>query len=154
MRSAIRELPAGLRAFLARSAIAPFEFALGLVSLWTGAISFFGITLGAQTLNQVLPPAMVATFNLTYFVSGIFIVAGIGWGYRNIEASGVILLATALATRAAAVFISTGFNPLTLTVLVQAVAFTTACIVRLVTLLRHKVLAFVTPIPGATVVKE
>lgn len=149
MLKVIRRFPAGLRTFLARSAIAPFEFAIGLVSLWTGAISFFGITLGAQTLNQTLPPLMVATFNLTYFISGLFVVAGLGWRYRNIEASGVILLATALVIRSLAVVVSAGLTPLTLTVLVQAAAFTAACLIRLVTLLKHRVLLL-----GTEVIEE
>jgi signal transduction histidine kinase len=127
-------------AFFVRSAIAPFEFALGLVSLWTGAISFFGITLGAQTLNQTMPPTVVAIFNLTYFISGIFIVLGLGRNYRNVEASGVILLATALVVRAIVVVIAAGVSAITITVVVQATIFSTACAVRLFTILKHKVL--------------
>lgn len=146
VRKAIREFPAGFKHFFARSALAPFEFALGIVSLWTGAISFFGVTLGAQTLNATLPSVMVAAFNLIYFISGLFIVAGLGWGYRNIEASGVILLSTALIVRATAVIIGAGINPLTMTAVIQAVVFTIACLVRLVTLLRHKVVVFATEI--------
>lgn len=146
VRRTIREFPAGLRHFFARSAIAPFEFALGIVSLWTGAISFFGVTLGAQTLNATLPTVMVGTFNLVYFISGLFIIAGLGWGYRNIEASGVILLATALIVRAIAVVVGAGLNPLTMTAVIQAVAFTVACLVRLVTILKNRVMVLATEI--------
>lgn len=147
MRNAIRGMPAGFRLFLFRSRAVPFELALGFVSLWSGAISFFGVTLSAQTLNQTLHPLMVSTFNLLYLLSGVFIIAGVGWGYRNLEASGVILLATALIVRAIAVLIGAGVNPLTLTAALQGVAFSFACVVRLVSLMKNEVLVFATDVP-------
>lgn len=119
---------------------APFEFAVAVVSVWTGAISFFGITLGAQTLNQTLPIAAVATFNLIYFVSGLFIIIGLGRAYRNIEASGLILLATALVVRSIAVIIGAGITPIALTAVFQAVVFVIACMARLFAVLKYKLL--------------
>jgi hypothetical protein len=150
MRKTIRELPAGFRLFVDRARAVPFEIALGLVSLWSGAISFFGITLGAQTLNATLPPIMVSTFNLMYLLAGVFIIAGVGWGYRNLEASGVILLATALIVRAVAVVIGVGISPTTVTLIFQAAVFSAACLLRLISLLKHEIVILAADIPVST----
>lgn len=152
MRRAIREMPVGFRLFLNRSKVVPFEFAVGFASVYIGAVSFLGGTAGAQAANQALPPLMVAVLNLIYLLSGFFIIFGLGWGYRNLEASGVILLFTALIARLVMLIVITGFTLTTTATAVQGGAFAVACIVRLISLMKNRVLVFAEDIPN--IVKE
>jgi len=142
MRS-LSQVPLGARLFCGRCAIAPFETATAVLAMWTGAISFFGVTLTASVVNTLLPEQLVILFNLLYVLSGAFMVAGLGWNYRNLEATGIIFLATSLLIRLIVLFVAAGFQLVILTALLQNLAFLIACGTRLVFLLKRRSLAIV-----------
>lgn len=101
------EYPAPKRnSFFRQLAVLPFESALALVSVWSGLSSLFGLTTAGQAFNAALPPWMVIAFNLLYVLSGLAIALGIGWGYRNLEACGLILLLTSLLVRGIAIVVT------------------------------------------------
>lgn len=142
MRS-LSQVPTGARLFCGRCAVAPFETATAVLSVWSGAISFFGVTITASVVNTLLPPQLVVLFNLLYVLSGAFMLAGLGWNYRNLEATGIIFLATSLIIRFIVLFVAAGFQPVILTALVTNLAFGLACGTRLVFLLKRRTLAIV-----------
>jgi hypothetical protein len=136
----IREVPHGCRLFCSKTATAPFETATGLLAVWTGVTSFLGYGIGNLAFDASLQSdALVQIFNLIYILSGAAILAGLGWSYRNVEASGIILLLTSLVIRIVAVSSRIGFNAITTTVIIQGVFFGIACFVRLMFLLRNRV---------------
>lgn len=148
MRAALRRWPEGARLFLSRCSVMPFEVALGFVSAWTGAISFFNLTVAAVAFSNALPTPMVVAFNIVYLLSGVFLVLGVGWGYRNIEAAGMILLATVLGVRTVAFCVVFGFTAVTTGAIIQSLTFGLAALVRLRALLKNKTLVFATDIPA------
>lgn len=141
------QIPEGFKLFRTRAAVVPFEVAIGFLSMWTGTISFFDITVAARALKTGMPIGVLNAFNLLYLLAGAFIVAGVGWGYRNVEASGMVLLLTTLMVRVATFIFVIGFAPDTTAAIVQGLVFGIASGIRLVSLLRNKVLVLteVTP---------
>lgn len=127
----IIEYPAPRRVFFRRLTVLPFEGAIALASVWGGVASLFGLTTAGQAFGTALPPNMTIAFNLLYILSGLAILFGLGWGYRNLEACGLILLLTSLTVRSIALAVTFGITPSIATALVQAVIFIAATAFRL-----------------------
>lgn len=127
--------------FLRKLAVLPFEAAIALVSVWAGVVSLLGFTIGGQTLSAALPPWMVAVFNLLYVLSGLAILLGVGWGYRNLEASGLILLLMSLLVRCTALVVVVGLTGVVLVTQFSTVIFMAAALLRLVAVLKRAVIA-------------
>lgn len=127
----IIEIPAQKRVFLRRLTVLPFESAIAVASIWGGLSSLFGLTSAGQAFGNALPPLMVTLFNLLYILSGLSIVFGLGWGYRNLEACGLILLLTSLAVRSITLTFTFGLTPLVVATLASSVIFIVATVFRL-----------------------
>lgn len=125
------------RIFFHRLTVLPFEAAIALASVWGGLASLFGLTTTGQAFGTALPPNMATAFNLLYIISGLAILHGLGWGYRNLEACGLILLLTSLTVRSIALAVTFGPVPSIATMLVQAVIFAVATIMRLRTVFKN-----------------
>jgi hypothetical protein len=144
---ALKTWPTGFKLFFHRCSVVPFEVALGVLAMWTGYTSFFEWTVAARAFGSSLPGYMTDGFNLVYLVSGAFILVGVGWGYRNVEASGVILLATVFLVRVMALLFSVGITPETTSALVQSLTFGFACMIRLRCILKNCVMVYAADIP-------
>lgn len=131
------DYPAQGKVFLRRLAVLPFEAAIAIASIWGGMSSLFGLTTGGQAFGASLPPGMVTLFNLLYILSGLAIMLGLGWGYRNLEACGLILLITSLLVRSLTVTVTFGATPLVIATVAQAVIFGTATILRLIAVFKN-----------------
>lgn len=129
--------PAKTNSFYRQLAVLPFETAIGLVSVWGGLASLFGLTTAGQSFSAALPPLMVSAFNLLYILSGLAIMLGIGWGYRNLEACGLILLLMSLLIRAIALLVAVGLTGAVLSAQISSVIFTAATVLRLLVLFRN-----------------
>lgn len=125
------------RIFFHRLTVLPFEAAIALASVWGGLASLFGLTISGQAFGTALPPNMATAFNLLYIISGLAILFGLGWGYRNLEACGLILLLTSLTVRSIALAVTFGLAPSIATMLVQAAIFAVATIIRLRTVFKN-----------------
>lgn len=123
--------------FHERLAILPFEAAFGFWSIWVGVGAFFDETIASRLFNDALPVFTASVSNLAYVVSGLAILAGIGWTYRNIEAAGLIVLLTVLIIRSAVTLIGSGYSPYTASALSQAIIFGICIVVRLRTLFNN-----------------
>lgn len=133
----VLEYPQQKRVFFHRLTVLPFEAAVALSSVWGGLAAMFGLTSTGQAFGTALPPNMTIAFNLLYVLSGAAILLGLGWGYRNLEGCGLVLLLTSLGVRAIALTVTFGFTPLISSVVVQAVIFIIAVAARLRTLFRN-----------------
>lgn len=144
---AIRAFPLGFTLFVHRCGVAPFEVAIAALSVWSGVMSFFNYTSVTRIVSSSLPDVFTIAFNLVYLVAGMFILTGVGWAYRNLESSGMILLATVLGVRVIALVVSVGYAPETTTAIVQGLTFGLASLVRLRSLLKNRTLVFAEDIP-------
>lgn len=136
MINALKEWPGGALRFSRSLQAVPFEAALGLASIWSGFAAIFNATLAARMFNDTLPIQLAMCFNIVYVVAGVTLLMGIGWSYRNVEASGLIILIAVLFTRTATVWAGYGFNSVTSANFTQATIFSVASFVRLRTLLK------------------
>lgn len=143
----MRSWPVGFRLFVHRCAVVPFEASIGILAIWTGATSFLNYTVAARAFTSSLPEVFTVSFNLVYLVAGAFILCGLGWGYRNIESSGMILLATVMGVRVIALVVTAGFTPETTAAIIQGLTFGLASLIRLHSLLKNKILVFAEDIP-------
>lgn len=130
MRS-IREIPTGTREFILRVIVVPFEIAIALTAVWAGAAGLLTLSPSAAAFNATLPQWLVTMFNLIYVIAGLAMLTGVGWNYKNAEASGLILLITSLLIRAVALYVTRGFDQVTTNVIVQATLFGGAAVIRL-----------------------
>jgi hypothetical protein len=126
--------------FFRQLAMLPFETAIALASVWGGVASSLGLTAG-QGFSATLPPLMVSAFNLLYILSGLAIVLGIGWGYRNLEACGLVLLTMSLLVRGIAVVVTAGATTPVLTAQFSTVVFIGATVLRFRALVQRAVIA-------------
>lgn len=141
----LREFPEGWRMFIKRSTVCPFEVAIGLLSIWTGILSLFDVTVAAKAFSAALPDPLADILNLLYILAGHFIVTGVGWNYRNVEASGLIFLFSILVIRVLSLTFLIGFTPETTAAIIQGVIFGAACMIRLKALLQHKIVISAKP---------
>lgn len=135
-RTMKREWPVGWREFRHNLAVLPYNVALALFSAWAGVGAFADQTVAARLFNDALPGVLADIFNVVYVVSGITIVLGIGWAYRNIEAFGLFLLVGVLLVRTAAVYAMFGYRPATAAAIAQSVIFGVATLARLTALIK------------------
>lgn len=134
---AMRTLLAEARVFFGRLVVLPFELAIAVLMIYNGVAAFFGATIFTILLNDILSVAMVSAINTMYIVSGLTLILGIGWRYRNIEAFGLIFLAGVFTVRTVAVWLTVGWMPVTSTLLVQSVIFSWAGLMRLAILMKN-----------------
>lgn len=133
---AIRSIPGGAVTFFHRQSIMPYQAGIAALSIIMGVFSFFDWTLAAMLFNNALPMGGVLGFNLMYVVSGFAMFFGMGWGYRNLESFGLILLLTVLIARVIVVFAAVGLTPITTSTIVQGAVIGFSTLVRLVMLVK------------------
>lgn len=147
MRS-LAQVPAGARLFCTRCTTVPFEAATAVLAVWSGVSAFFNLTVAATVVNMSLPGDLVTLFNLLYVLAGAFMLAGIGWNYRNLETTGIIFLFTSLLVRLLVLVAMAGVQLTILPALLQNLTFGAACGARLVFLLKHRALVVIEPPPN------
>lgn len=147
LRQTLKQLPTGFKLFVHHCSAAPFEMAIASLAMWTGMMAFFDWTMASRAFNSALPAVLSTLFNLIYFIAGSFMVAGIGWAYRNVEAAGLIFLFTVLAGRVVTLMFLVGFNPETTAAIVQGSVFGFACIARLRIIFKNQLLVHASDIP-------
>lgn len=114
----------------------PFETAFSLTIIWGGVTSFFNQTTAARMFNASLPPWVATTSNVVYLVSGLAILGGVGWAYRNVEASGLVLLLLTLLMRTVVVALRFGYSVQTSNTFATSLIFGACILVRLHTVLK------------------
>lgn len=145
---AIKELPAGARLFFNRCRLVPFETAISLWAIYAGMASFLNWTVASRALSTSFPSEVTQVLNLIYLVSGVLIFLGVGWAYRNVEVSGLILLASSFAIRIIVLLSVVGLaTPEAIGSMIQGLTFGLACIIRAGCLLKNHTLVFASDIP-------
>lgn len=122
--------------FALRCATVPFQSALSILAIWSGFAGILGATIGAQLFQHALRSPLADVFDVLYILAGVMMFGGVGWTYRNVEASGLILLATTLAVRLVAYSVQVGWNDFSSLLIVQSLVFVVASAIRLTTLLK------------------
>ena len=143
----IKSIPVGWRLFRHRLVCVPFESSLAIVAIWTGATSLLEYSVAARAFSWALPQATVDIFNLAYVLAGAFVLLGVGWGYRNVESSGLLMLFTVLTVRVFSLMVLVGTTPETVTAIVQGLTFGLATLLRLYMIIKGKTLVYAQDIP-------
>lgn len=124
--------------FCARLAVVPFESAAAVIVIWVGIAAFFDVATAQRLFNASLPQPMAIGFNIAHIVSGFAVISGLGWGYRNLEMFGLILLLGALLVRVTALWNYAGLDPLVSSAIIQSAVFGISSLVRLKTLFQNR----------------
>lgn len=142
MTAFLRKLFTGFGIVYKRLSVQPFEAALALLTILSGILLLVrvGPPRTPSPVTALLPEPLVFAFRMFYFASGVGMFAGLGWGYRNLEAFGLILLLTSLGGFTLTMLVVIGFKPLILGSVIGAVVFGIAAVMRLMALLRGRFL--------------
>jgi hypothetical protein len=119
--------------------ITPFEAAIAAVAVAGGiaGIMHFGVI---DPLSKVLPGWLVAVFGALYLVSGLCLIVGLVKRSFQVEAAGLVFLATSLVVREIVYIAYLGAHADALVSSTFYAAFLFACWARLKTLLRGETL--------------
>lgn len=119
----------------------PFEAMLGFICIYSGLAGIFNFGIVNNAFNELLNHDLLLVLNSIYLISGLAMFFGLGFNKANIEALGIILLATTLIVRIIISIWLLGISPIVINGYVFNFAFIFACIVRLITIVdNNKVL--------------
>lgn len=129
------------RNFFAHQRNAPFETMLGFFLIYAGVFGTI-YTISGKAIASVSTLGYKTTLilNISYLIAGLGVFFGIGFNKYNIEAFGLLTVATSLAIRAfIAVWIVGIRNPLIINIVILNGIFVLSCIVRLINIIKlHK----------------
>lgn len=126
----------GVKTFFKRQSVIPFEVVWGFYVMYAGAVLTLNYGVTISPLSIALGTTIAMIFNIVFFVSGAGIFFGVGWRKGNVEAFGVILLATSLLVRTIAAIWFFGITPMMVNGIVLNGGFIIASIVRLQTIFK------------------
>lgn len=133
-----------LRLRLKRFADRPFATALSGVLLSGGIIALTHSGLTADAIEGLVPGWLVTTLSVSYALSGLFLLIGLGFERPDIEAAGCVLALSGISVRVVALLTVVGFIVPVLATLVFYVLLMWAFLERLRQILRHQSIVRVT----------
>ncbi len=126
-------------------ALAPFELAYGLISVWSGVSGIFDWTTIATVFNQGLPAWLSTLVNLFYTIAGLAIIGGHLHRVRELEVFGLVVLFSSLVIRAGVLWYALGLTVFTNGTIISAAIFAGAISVRLWVILTGRGIAIIEP---------
>lgn len=122
----------GVKRFFIRQSLSPFETMFAFFCIYAGLARLFdfGVTVGP--FQRALGSKAAIVLNVILVVSGLGIYVGRGIGRGDVEASGLILLATSLIITTIVNGWLFGLNPMVINSYVLNGAFVFSCVIRLV----------------------
>jgi hypothetical protein len=127
------------------AALAPFELAFALLAVWSGVSGLFGWTQQATLFNYGLPVWLATLSNLLYTVAGLAILGGHIHRSRQLEAGGLVILASSLVIRAGVLVWLVGITELTVGVVVSAALFLGSIVMRMWVLISGRAVSIIEP---------
>lgn len=130
-----------IKKFFMQQRAAPFETMLGFFCIYGGIAGLLDFGVASNAFKYILGYKITMLFNALYAIAGSGMFFGIGLNKHNIEAFGLITVATSIIIRTVAIGYIIGPNPLIINTYVLNVTFVLSCMARLVTVIRyHKAL--------------
>lgn len=123
--------------FYQNQRIAPFEAMFGFICIYAGLAGIFNFGIINNIFSGLLSGTLLLLLNLIYLLSGITIFWGLGLRKGNIEAFGLILLATTLLIRTILFGWLLGLNPIIVNAYISNMAFIFGCLVRIITIVKN-----------------
>ena len=123
---------------MARLGVVPFEAALGFLVFFAGVVNLLHLSTSTDALNGLLPSALTTALNVSYTLSGLLMLLGLGSGRRDLEGAGIVALGTGMGVRATAIVVVVGITLQTSALLILYGVFMSACVVRLRSLARNE----------------
>jgi hypothetical protein len=106
-----RWVPPRSRLFFGRQTVVPFECLIGALAFVSGLFHLFGIgSVGQDPLTLLLPDWLAFSTDVSYAIAGLAILFGVGLSRGDIEAFGIILVATGIVVRSIALIDLAGFT--------------------------------------------
>lgn len=126
-----------IKKFKVSLTLAPFEAMFGFICIYSGLAGIFNFGIINNIFSNLLNIRFLLFFNLIYFLSGIGIFFGVGLKKGNLEAFGLIVLATTLLIRTVIFGWLLGLNPIIVNAYVSNCAFAFGCSIRLITIFKN-----------------
>lgn len=126
-----------IKKFFTQQRAAPFETMIGFACIYGGIASLLDFGIINSIFRYVLGFKITILFNSLYIIAGIGMFFGIGLNKHNMEAFGLITVATSITIRTIATGYIVGFNPLIINTYVLNAAIVLACTVRLITVIKY-----------------
>lgn len=111
--------------------VIPFEAAMAWISFFAGFVGVTHLTTSTDSLNVFLPSWFVLALNISYMLSGVGILIGLGTARRDAEGAGIVLLLGSVVVRALAIAFIAGIHISTFLLLVFYTVFALACLSRI-----------------------
>jgi hypothetical protein len=117
-------------AILARLSVVPFESAIAVLVMYSGAVGLLRFGANSDPLTLQLP-ALLLTWTLgLYLVAGFALFLGVGLPHRGLEAFGLVVVGASLLIRTAALVTLVGLTAPVFNAIVTNAVFLLACLVR------------------------
>ncbi len=129
-----------------RLKVAPFEGAFAAINIFMAISALTRPTVQGGIFNHVVGLQLSAAFNVGYVMAGVAMLIGIAFGRRELEGSGLILLAASLLMRTIAVGWVFGLMRAGVALYVVNGLLIGAVIIRLISLFQRKTLIQVTTV--------
>lgn len=129
-----------IRGFFRRQSIVPFETVFGFLCMYQGIMTLLGWGATSGLLRQTLGQRWSIMFAISYVLSGCGMFFGIGSNRKDIESIGLITVSTSLVIVAIVLAVSLPFTPMLFNSYVTSAVFISACVIRLIGLLKGKVI--------------
>lgn len=126
-----------IKKFLHNQAIAPFETVFGFFCAYGGLAGLFKFGIVLTAYSQAISGKFLVISNTLYLISGLAIFIGLGIRRGDIEAFGLILLATVLVVRTLIFSFVFGLNPVIVNSYILNAAFIFSSIIRLKTIIKN-----------------
>lgn len=123
---------------LRRLAVAPFEIAIGLVTIWAGMAGLFQWSITRPEHITAIPSELMTFVNLLYALSGVALVGGILHRLKEVEVFGLVTLLGSLMIRAVVLLFATNWELAAFGSLLSSFAIMIAIIIRLWVALSHR----------------
>lgn len=117
--------------------ISPFEAMFGFICIYAGLAGVFNFGIINNIFTDLLDIKFLLLFNIIYFLSGLGIFLGIAFKKGNLEAFGLISLATTLIIRTIIFGWLLGLNPIIVNAYIFNAAFALGCLIRLIAIFKN-----------------
>ena len=130
--------------FLKRQSVHSFEVTFAVFCFYTGVAGLLGVGLSAGPLTSILGGWLATVLDVAFALSGVMMFFGVGFGRRDVEAGGLVLVITSLLIRNVTLLMVFGMTWVFLSSYFHGTAFAIACFFRLRKLAKVRMLFEIT----------
>lgn len=130
--------------FLKRQSVHSFEVTFAVFCIYSGLAGIMGIGLSSGPLTSILGGWLATVIEVAFAISGAMMFFGIGFGRRDLEAGGLVMVITSLLLRNLTLLMTFGLTWVFVSSYFHGTAFAIACFFRLRKLAKVRMLVEIT----------